>query len=122
MLKRLGVIGLVLVATSGVAFAEADRDQEQGWLGIHLGKTSSVLQRHLGLGENTGFVIMKVMEDTPAERAGLQAHDVVTAINGQEVNGVKEAVESITSSAPGDTVSITLLRDGVAVFPEGTDS
>ncbi|MEY2989999.1 MAG: hypothetical protein RLZZ163_915 [Actinomycetota bacterium] len=57
----------------------------------------------------------KVAEVTPgsgAAEAGIQDGDVITAINGDVIAEPTELIVSIRSNAPGDSVELTLLRDG----------
>ena len=59
-----------------------------------------------------GVLIAEVLDDSPAEEAGLEDGDVVTAIDGEEMDSVKELVEAIRDRSPGDEVRIDILRDG----------
>ena len=53
-----------------------------------------------------------VNPDGPADQAGLQAGDVVTKFEGKPVTEGGELVVAIRSRAVGDTVTLTILRDG----------
>jgi PDZ domain-containing secreted protein len=57
-------------------------------------------------------VILDVIPDSPAEKAGLEAGDIIKAINGQEVENSEEIIEVITGMEPGDEISITVERAG----------
>jgi S1-C subfamily serine protease len=46
----------------------------------------------------------------PAEKAGLQAGDVVTELGGTKVNSSSDLVAAIADHAPGDQVKVTLRR------------
>jgi putative serine protease PepD len=59
-----------------------------------------------------GASIAEVRGGTPAAEAGLQSGDVVTAIDGKAVTSSDELRRLIDSSSPGDTVELTLERDG----------
>jgi putative serine protease PepD len=48
----------------------------------------------------------------PAEKAGLQAGDVILALDGKTVEGSSELIVAIRSKSPGDTVTLTVRRDG----------
>ena len=67
------------------------------------------------LGETCQLVIVKPIEDSPAQRAGLLAGDIVTAIDGRPVDGmtVEEAVAKVRGPK-GTTVVLTVVRDGAA--------
>jgi putative serine protease PepD len=57
----------------------------------------------------------RVAEVTPgsgADLAGIQDGDVITAIDGDVIGESTELIVSIRSNAPGDSVELTILRDG----------
>jgi serine protease Do len=56
--------------------------------------------------------IAMVMEDTPAEKAGLKDGDVIRKINGKEIKGRQHAQETIRSYQPGDKVELVVERGG----------
>jgi putative serine protease PepD len=60
-----------------------------------------------------GAKIGGVNSGSPAELAGLQQGDLVTAVDGSPVADATQLIVTIRSSAPGDTVSLTVERGGV---------
>ena len=60
-------------------------------------------------------VILEVIPDSPAEKAGLEAGDIIEAINGQEVENSQEIIEAITGMEPGEEISITVEREGESI-------
>jgi putative serine protease PepD len=59
-----------------------------------------------------GAKIAEVTPDSGAAQAGIRDGDVITAINGSVIADPTELIVSIRSNAPGDTVELTVLRDG----------
>jgi putative serine protease PepD len=59
-----------------------------------------------------GAAIAAVQPDSPAEEAGLEDGDVVTAVDGEEVRSADDLVAAIAQLAPGDEVTLTVERDG----------
>jgi hypothetical protein len=59
-----------------------------------------------------GAVVLTVVEQGPAEKAGLLAGDVITAIDGEAVDGPEALVDAVTSRQPGDAVVLTVTREG----------
>jgi S1-C subfamily serine protease len=53
-----------------------------------------------------------IQPGSPAEKAGLQAGDIITAVNGTHVADVNQFVATIAGYAPGNTVSLTVNRGG----------
>lgn len=84
-------------------FFRADRAR----IGLLLGETAEVDGR-------TGVRVEDVMDDAPAEAAGLMAGDVITAIDGEPLgDDATEALMGIMEDIePGDAVEVTYVRDG----------
>jgi putative serine protease PepD len=73
---------------------------QHAYLGVALGDASS------------GAGIGSVKAGSPADRAGLRAGDVITAIDGHRVGSSAEAVDAIDSARPGDKLTLTVRRGG----------
>ena len=54
--------------------------------------------------------VMKVGENTPAERAGIRQYDFITAINGERVTNLRDLTNLLDQCEPGDTVTLTVVR------------
>ncbi|MCP3422765.1 trypsin-like peptidase domain-containing protein [Nocardioides pinisoli] len=59
-----------------------------------------------------GATITEVMPDTPAERAGLEKDDVITAVDDQPVSDGIALIVAIRTHLPGETVEMSVLRGG----------
>ncbi|HEU0336274.1 MAG TPA: trypsin-like peptidase domain-containing protein [Gaiellaceae bacterium] len=66
----------------------------------------------LGTAEQGGAAIARVTSGSPADDAGLQAGDVVTAVDGTSVESSADLVSAVAAKQPGDTVTLTVRRDG----------
>jgi S1-C subfamily serine protease len=84
----------------------------RGMLGVTVQGVSSDMASSLGLKEVRGAIVSSVESGGPAERAGVQQGDVITAINGRPVNDSNDLRNEIAGMAPGSRVTITLVRDG----------
>jgi putative serine protease PepD len=62
--------------------------------------------------DSEGATITEVMPDTPAERAGLREDDVILAVGDQPVNDGIALIVAIRTHRPGETVKMSVLRDG----------
>ena len=58
-----------------------------------------------------GALIQKVTKGSPAEKAGIQAGDLITKVDGQRVTSTEEVINYFSKKKVGDSVVVTLLRD-----------
>ena len=73
------------------------------------------LRRHLGLAQTTGVLVMDLVADGAAARAGLFAGDVIISLDGAPVGGVDDLHRALTGERAGQQVPIGLLRRGEQV-------
>lgn len=85
----------------------------RGQLGVMIQPLTNDLARGLGLEENThGILIGDVINGSAAEKAGLQRGDVIVGVNGGDTGPMDAFRARIAMTAPGDKVSLRVLRDG----------
>jgi len=119
--------GLVKVATVAkeVVVYLADRDEPMEYAGkAHTKSESSQsskpkANRRVSTGSvpdftytGNGVKIGSVIEGSAGEKAGLQAGDVIIALDGKKVNNLKEYSVALKNYKPDDVVKLTILRDG----------
>ena len=93
---------------------QAQKDSPR--LGLALAPLSEQARAELHLPASAhGAVIAQVAPGSPAERAGLQAGDVLMGVGGQRVGTPQEAIKALRAHA-GKTLALRILRDGQAVF------
>lgn len=61
---------------------------------------------------NQGIYISKIQRNSPASEAGLQAGDIITKFDGEEITTYKSFLSMLYSRKPGDKVTLTINRDG----------
>lgn len=85
---------------------------EGGYLGVFLEEVTPDRAKELGLSEERGAIIMKVVKDSPAEKAGLKENDVVVSYNGRRIDTMGE-FQRLLGETPADrTVTIEVVRGG----------
>ncbi len=85
----------------------------RGWLGVELQEVSDLADPSaLGLTEPRGVVIVQVLPNSPAERAGLKSQDVILSFNGIPVRNIPHLQSLVGRTPPGTTVQLTILRGG----------
>jgi serine protease Do len=69
------------------------------------------LLKHLGLSEPRGVYVVRVEQNSPAERAGIQEGDVIVEFSGRRVYGQSDMFFKVAEVEPGTTVTLKVLRD-----------
>jgi S1-C subfamily serine protease len=67
-----------------------------------------------------GVRVQQVMPGSAAERAGLEAGDVITAIDGEPVGDLREYSALLKAHAPGDEIEVAVVRDGEELVVSAT--
>ncbi|MDT8324222.1 MAG: PDZ domain-containing protein, partial [Bacteroidota bacterium] len=104
--------GGYLAASSATATQGGDeKDKSRGaWLGVKLTSIEKIVD---GKTEATvGALVDEVIEDSPADSAGIEAGDVIIACGNVEITDADDLVRAMRGSTPGAVTNITLLRDG----------
>lgn len=78
---------------------------ETGFLGVQVASAGG--NGGYGRSYDSGATVAGVLPDTPAEKAGLQAGDVITAVDGQTVDSASHLTSLLGRHRPGDTVRIS---------------
>lgn len=84
----------------------------RGLLGIKGTELNADLAKALKIDAQQGAFVSEVLPDSAAEKAGLRAGDVITAINGQKLSSFSELRAKIATTGAGQKVKLTYLRDG----------
>ena len=97
----------------------------RGYLGVTAQAVSPTMAKALNLpagdrGPDAGALVASVQADSPAERAGLKAGDVITTLNGQRIANPRELAIKVSGVSPGGKVTIAYLRNGTAQTTEAS--
>ncbi|MGM0410147.1 MAG: S1C family serine protease [Bacillota bacterium] len=82
------------------------------WLGISFGDINTDIKEYFNLDSEKGVVVMSVVNDSPAEEAGLQKYDIIKEIDKQEIEGSDDLVDIINNKEIGEKVMIRVIRNG----------
>jgi serine protease Do len=112
-----GNIGIGLAIPVNMAKAilddlKAGRPVRRGYLGIVGGDLASELAAQFGYKGEGGALVNEVIEDTPAEQAGLQPGDIIIKWNGREVEDFEHLRRMVAETSPGSMVTVTIWREG----------
>jgi len=84
----------------------------RGQLGVSLYAVTTKMARPLGLHRATGGLVAQVTPGSPAEKAGIRAGDVITAISGHRIASNSDLRQALGFLRVGDAVTVDLLHDG----------
>ena len=109
----------------GISFAipmdEAMRVSEQlrtagrvtrGRIGVQIGPVTKDVAESLGLGKAQGALVTGVESGSPAEKAGVEAGDIITKFEGKPIEKVADLPRLVGNAKPGSKSSLTVFRRG----------
>jgi serine protease Do len=85
---------------------------ERGYLGVVIQEIDQQLAESFELPEVRGALVSEVSKNSPADKAGLKTGDVILALDGETVESVSMLRNTIALTPPGETVSLTVWRQG----------
>lgn len=83
----------------------------QGYFGAKFAQITDEKAEELGLDSQDGVVIMEILPDSPAARAGLKPDDVVKKLDDKDVDGVEAFVAVMRASKPDQQLKVSIIRD-----------
>ena len=83
-----------------------------GYLGVTLDELTARIKDKYSYPRTTGVVISRVEPGSPADKAGLEADDIVYLFNGTVLEDVAQFVSLVRKQNAGDKVSIVIFREG----------
>jgi serine protease Do len=119
MLKRISstaVLAIILAGLLLVGLSWAQKStqvKKQGWVGIYLQELTPELKESMDLKESTeGVLVNEVVEDSPAEKAGIVKGDVIISFDGKKTDSIERLTSLVRKTTPGTEVEIKAIRDG----------
>ncbi|QTN34273.1 PDZ domain-containing protein [Akkermansiaceae bacterium] len=92
--------------------APAQRAESSPFIGIATAEVPDMVADHLGLAAGTGVIIRTVCPDSPAEKAGLSANDIITSLDGKPVASPDALTSVILGRKAGDRLKVDLIHKG----------
>jgi serine protease Do len=84
----------------------------RGWLGVNVQDMTPALAQSFGLDHPSGALVVEVQPGGPAEKAGIERGDVITAYNGTPIQDSRQIPVMVVETGIGNTADLTLLRNG----------
>ncbi len=82
------------------------------YIGLTMQTVTSAMAQRYNLGATSGAYVVEVTSGSPAETAGLQSGDIITAVDDESITSADGLILAIRSHNVGDTVTITYVRNG----------
>jgi serine protease Do len=84
----------------------------RSYIGVQVQPVSAGIAESLGLKKAAGALVDEAKADTPAAKAGIEAGDVITAVNGNAVKDSRSLAREISAMPPGSTAKLDIVRKG----------
>jgi serine protease Do len=81
----------------------------RGYLGVRIQSVTPDMKAIYGAGE--GALVVEVVPNSPAEKAGLKEGDIITRIDNKPIHTDGDLIETIAFTSPGTKVTLTVIRD-----------
>ncbi len=83
----------------------------RGWIGVSIQEITQDLAKEFGVTDTKGALIADVTENSPAANANLERGDIITNYHGTTIRDPGQLRALVAETAPGTTVTLSLLRD-----------
>jgi serine protease Do len=84
----------------------------RGRIGVQIAAVTKEVAESIGLGKAGGVLVRGVEEGSPAEKAGLEAGDIITRFDGKAMDKPSDLPRAVGNTKPGSKVGITVFRRG----------
>ena len=85
---------------------------DRGWLGVQIQAVTQDLAESLGLDEEKGALVASVVEDSPADKAGIKVGDVILKFGGEGIKKMRDLPKVVADTPADSIVTIDVWRDG----------
>lgn len=83
----------------------------RGWLGVRIQTVTDELAEAFELEENAGALVAGVVEDSPADKAGIESGDIILTFAGKAIETMQDLPKLVAETPVGDKVKVVVLRD-----------
>ena len=84
----------------------------RGYIGAQIQPFTTEMAEAQGLSDVKGAIVADLVPGGPAQKGGLMAEDVITAVNGVNIKSGSELTREVAKGHPGDTLKLSVLRGG----------
>lgn len=84
----------------------------RGWLGVMIQDITPELAESFGIKQTKGVLVGDVVQDGPADKAGLKRGDIITSVNSKEVDNAHAVSRLVAALSPNTQATVQIVRDG----------
>ena len=84
----------------------------RSYIGVQIQPINDTAAKALDLKSRSGALVASVIEDGPADKAGIETGDVITEFNGIDIESVDHLRNNVSSSKPDKFYNLSLIRNG----------
>ena len=84
----------------------------RGWLGVMIQQVTPELAKQFGLDKSEGALVARVIEDSPAERAGIKREDIIIEFDHKKIHKMSELPRIVANTPVGKQVEVKIIRQG----------
>jgi len=84
----------------------------RGWLGVLIQDVTRELAESFGMDKPMGALVARVLNDSPAAKAGIEVGDVILEYNGKEISYSSDLPPMVGRTRIGDKAKVKVMRDG----------
>ena len=89
---------------------------DRGYIGVQISSVDEVSAKAYKLEKVAGVIVQKVLDGSPAEKAGIEIGDVILDLDGAPVNTSNELQSRVSMHKVGDAIKLKILRDGKTIY------
>merc|ERR1711966_188469 len=86
-------------------------ETKRGWLGVRIQEVSQEIADVEKLDEPRGALVASVAENSPSDKAGIKAGDIILEFNGTKIKEMKELPKIVAQTEVGKTVDVKIWRN-----------
>ncbi len=121
----VGINTAIIASGQGIGFAipsnmavniidqlKSGKKISRGWIGVQIQDVDENTAKALGLKDSSGALVGSVMDNEPAQKAGIKDGDVIIAVDNKDIEDTAALLRAIAGKAPGTQAVLTVFRDG----------
>jgi membrane-associated protease RseP (regulator of RpoE activity) len=113
------LLAVAILALGATSFAKSTRTtitsrskSGDAWMGVYTQTVDKDLAKAFNLNSERGVVVNEVVNESPADKAGLKEEDVILSVNGKPLNSSNDLSDLVDEAKPGDRMALDVARAG----------